>query len=140
MHVSRLKRICASCGCSSIHSAGGANPLFKDGNGRTALDVLTSTAASIARRATFKTTFEHAEWKTRVATVAATTEILRRDRDVMVLMRPNGGLRFGIHRGVLAIEPGQNGIELVLGSNRAGEKAAGQKRGHSFAVLLCSGI
>ncbi len=60
----------------------GVNPPFKDGNGRTTLDVLTATLATM-RFTYFKTTAQHAEWQ---ANVAATTEILRRDRDVMVVM------------------------------------------------------
>jgi hypothetical protein len=60
----------------------GANPLLKDDFGRTPLDLLTSTAALVSR-AKFPTEAAYADWQARVA---ATKEILRRDRDAMVLM------------------------------------------------------
>ncbi len=59
-----------------------ADALLKDANGRTVLDVLTATAATM-QFTYFKTSAHHAKWK---AQVAATTEILRRDRDVAMLM------------------------------------------------------
>ena len=60
----------------------GANPLLKDDFGRTPLDLLTKTAALVSR-AKFPTEAAYADWQARVA---ATKEILRRDRDAMVLM------------------------------------------------------
>jgi hypothetical protein len=62
----------------------GADPLLKDGKGRTVLDVLTYTAVATAVRGTyFVSDAQKAEWKKRVA---ATKEILLRDRDIAVLM------------------------------------------------------
>ena len=60
----------------------GANPLLKDDFGRTPLDLLTKTAALVSR-AKFPTKAAYADWQARVA---ATQKILRRDRDVAVLM------------------------------------------------------
>jgi hypothetical protein len=60
----------------------GANPLLKDASRRTPLDLLTKTAALVSR-AKFPTKTAYADWQARVA---ATKEILRRDRDVAVLM------------------------------------------------------
>jgi hypothetical protein len=61
----------------------GADLLFNDAKGRTALDILTATAAKVKRKK-IKTDAAHADWKERVANTA---EILRRDRDVAVHMR-----------------------------------------------------
>ncbi len=61
----------------------GANPLFKDANGRTPLERLTGTAASVCDLGIFETEEVYADWQARVA---ATKEILQCDRDVAVLM------------------------------------------------------
>jgi len=61
----------------------GANPLFKDANGRTPLERLTATAASVCDLGIFETEEVYADWQARVA---ATKEILQRDRDVAVLL------------------------------------------------------